>query len=126
MSNAIEDIKGLLPVLETAYQARQLVMVKINQRISDLRTQMQSLDRPESGSGNDLSPAIMAGADIRWHAWAQDRKKLINQELALALRDRETARTSLAQALAKLEAGRQMKDRLEWEQLRLKERRSNY
>lgn len=126
MSTAIDDINRLLPVLETAYQAQQLVMAKINKRIANLRAQMQELDRPNSKGDDPLSPAVMAGADIRWQAWAQERKKLINQELAFASRDKEMARVSLGQALAKLEAARQMKDRLEWDQDRLAQRRSSY
>jgi hypothetical protein len=45
---------------------------------------------------------------LRWDTWAQERKKVINQELALVLRDREQARDHMITALSKLEAAKKM------------------
>ncbi|MDA9207970.1 hypothetical protein N9O61_03700 [Octadecabacter sp.] len=110
MTSKSSQILGLLPVLDAVFRAKQTRLAKINQRITDLKTQMASLDRPH---GPDLNaPATRAGADVLWDAWVQDRRKLIMKELALAARDRENERVVVAAALAKLEATRKLSARL--------------
>jgi hypothetical protein len=103
-----DDIGKLLPLLEMAYQAEQLKMAKIITRIQDLRSQLQALERPRRASAPDINVATMAGVDLLWERWVQDRKVLINQELALASRDRELAKALVVKALSKLEAAKQV------------------
>lgn len=107
----LKDIRRLLPVLEMAFQAEQVKMGKVARRITELKAQLSALERPPAPSPDTISPATMAGADLRWAAWAQARKSLINQELALAMRDRDAARIQMAQALSKREAAREMEAR---------------
>ncbi|MEN8841851.1 MAG: hypothetical protein ABF254_03130 [Octadecabacter sp.] len=95
-----------MPLLEMAFQAEQMKMSKIVQRINLLHDKLREIDRPKRCE--PFSAATRAGADLRWDAWAQDRKKMINQEMALALRDREQARGFVIAALSKLEAAQKM------------------
>ena len=126
MSDGNQDLRRLLPLLEMAYGVEQLKMSKVLARIRELHNQLKALDRPESSSVTDFDPAILAGADLRWEQWAQDRKVLINQELALALRDREAAKQCLIKALSKLEAAKQVQIRNQAEQDQTKERRASW
>jgi len=112
MSQSIDDIRRLLPVLEMAFQAQQLRMAKINKRVDTLKAQLREIDRPTSHQADPMNPAVRAGADMRWQSWAQDRKILINQEMAIAMRDREAVRVDMRSALSKLEAARRVEHRI--------------
>lgn len=122
MTKALSDIERLLPLLEMAFRAEQVKMAKINARIGALNVQMDELDRPRSKS--DLSAATRAGADLFWSNWAQQRKILINQEIALAAQEREHVRASVAAALSKLEAARQVHSRALFDEKRLQSKRA--
>ena len=126
MNGSQYEVLRLIPVLDAAYQSKQLVMAKITKRIEELNEQLKKLERPEETDTSEISPATMAGADLNWHAWAQDRKKLINHELALAFRDKEIARVELGKALAKLEATKGILKSLQVKQRQLTLRRTNY
>ena len=124
MNEKSSQLDSLLPILESVFQAKQGDLARINQRIQNLKAQLAQLDRPfQSGLG---SAAVRAGADVRWEAWAQDRRKLIMQELALAARDRENERVVVARALAKLEAARALSTRFSKEKQRLAEKRASW
>ena len=106
MPGSLKAAKRLLPLLEMAFQAEQMKMSKIVQRISLLNEKLREIDRPMRSE--PLSAATRAGADLRWDAWVHDRKKVINQEIALASRDREQARGDMVAALSRLEAAKKM------------------
>ncbi|AKS47798.1 hypothetical protein SAMN05444287_2545 [Octadecabacter temperatus] len=106
MSDSLNATTRLLPLLEMAFQAEQMKMAKIVQRINMLNEKLKEIDRPMRSE--PLSAATRAGADLRWDTWAQERKKVVNQELALELRDREQARDHMIAALSKLEAAKKM------------------
>lgn len=124
MTEKSSQIDSLLPVLESVFQAKQVSLARIGRRIQNLKAQLKQLDRPFQ-SGLE-SAAVRSGADVRWEAWAQERRKLIMQELALAARDRENERVVVARALAKLEAARTLSARLSKEQKRLAEKRASW
>lgn len=126
MSSNLGDIRRLLPMLDMAYQAEQLKMVKVTTRIRSLQSKLSNLERPKTVEPDTFSAATLAGADLLWEGWAKDRKALINQELAHAFRDRETARVEMVNALSKLEAARQMEARAELDARRAVERRSSW
>jgi len=109
MTDKLDQICQLLSLLDIAFQAEQLKMGKIKNRINLLKLQMMEIDKPMRVAA--LSAANLAGADLRWDAWVHDRKLLINQELAHAFRDREAARGEMIKALSKREAAKQMYNR---------------
>ena len=124
MTSKSSQIRGLVPVLDAVFRAKQTRLAKINQRIIDLKAQLASLDRPHNA---DLdAPATRAGADVLWDTWVQDRRKLILKELALAARDRENERVVVAKALAKLEATRKLSIRLSKADKEEAERRASW
>ena len=106
MAGPLNATERLLPLLEMAFQTEQMKMSKIVQRINLLNVKLREIDRPMRSE--PLSAATRAGADLRWDAWAQDRKTVINQEMAVTLRDREQARGAMVAALSKLEAAKKM------------------
>lgn len=124
MSDTVTATARLLPLLEMAFQAEQMKMSKIVQRINLLDAKLREIDRP--ARSEPLSAATRAGADLRWDAWVQNRKKVINQEIALARRDREKARSNMLAALSKLEAARKMKTGADFHAQQVKNRRASW
>lgn len=109
MSAPLTDIRRLLPMLDMAFQAEQAKMARIIARMRELSQQLQSLEHPQSFDPSHA--ASLGGADVRWERWVEDRKVLIQRELALAARDREQAKDHVIAALSKLEAAKQMEAR---------------
>ena len=124
MTNPLQDIQRLLPLLDMAFQAEQTKMAKIARRISDLKQSLLDLDRP--ARAEPLSPATLAGADLRWDTWAHERKLLINQELIVALRNREAARGHMIAALSKREAANPMQTRAQRDVRQIAQRRASW
>ena len=124
MTNQLQDIERLLPMLDMAFQSEQLKMAKIGRRIADLKQSLLDLDRPVRAE--PLSAATLAGADLRWDTWAHERKLLINQELTRAYRDREAVRSDMIAALSKLEAAKRMQARAQFEARQLARRRASW
>jgi hypothetical protein len=124
MTNPLHDIQRLLPLLDMAFQAEQMKMAKIAQRISDLKQSLLDLDRP--ARAEPLSPATLAGADLRWDTWAHERKLLINQELIVALRNREAVRGHMIAALSKLEAAKRIETRAQRDVRQIAQRRASW
>ena len=123
MTAGPQAISRLIPVLDMAFQAEQIKMAKIARRIAALRDQLKDLDRPESF--DPMSVASRMGADVLWETWVQDRKMLIMQEMAHAMRDREAQRSLLVAALSKLEAAKQVEARVTFLAKQQAVRRSN-
>ncbi len=124
MTNPLQDIQRLLPLLDMAFQAEQVKMVKIGRRISDLRQSLRDLDQPVRAE--PLSAATLAGADLRWDTWAHERKLLINHELSVAYRDRERVRSDMIAALSKLEAAKRMQTRAQFGVRQVAQRRASW
>jgi hypothetical protein len=124
MTNPLQDIQRLLPLLDMAFQAEQMKMAKIARRISDLKQSLLDLDRP--ARAEPLSPATLAGADLRWDTWAHERKLLINQELIVALRNREAVRGHMIAALSKLEAAKRIETRAQRDVRQIAQRRASW
>lgn len=126
MKEASKNINRLLPVLEMVFQAEQIKMAQVNLRIEDLQFQLRQIERPSSTSDFYISPAEKAGADMLWQSWAEDRRTLINQELAHAMRDKEQVRSSMKQALSKREAAKQIEAHASREAIQRLARRSSW
>lgn len=126
MKEASKNINRLLPVLEMVFQAEQIKMAQVNLRIEDLQFQLRQIERPSSTSDCHISPAEKAGADMLWQSWAEDRRTLINQELAHAMRDKEQVRSSMKQALSKREAAKQIAAHTSREAVQRLARRSSW
>lgn len=126
MATPDTNIARLLPLFEMAYEVEQMKVAKITAKMDRLRRQLSALDRPKDTTAGTLTAAVVAGADLRWEKWAQDRKALINRELAKAARDREQAKTGLIKALSKREAAKQMQSVAMRDLERLTQRRRDF
>lgn len=102
MSRASEKLRGLCALLDMAFQAEKAKMAQATRQIEDLTSQITALDSPKAIDENPS--VVMAEVLTLWETWIADRKKQLNQELALALRNREALRPLVSKAFARREA----------------------
>lgn len=108
MSNDAQRIRSLTKVAGVAFRAAQSDMAKLLRRGEDLRRNLTQLtDRKATFARAQKrldDPAIVAGADIRWHHWVDQRRATINTELAQVLAQKENARAKLRKAFGRDQA----------------------
>lgn len=126
MTGSVAEISRLVPLLDMAFQAEQITMSQINAKIATLRAQLQNIERRPAMPADILAPAVRVGADMLWQSWVQDRKTMINRDLALALRDKERARENMIRALSKLQAAKNLESRLMKQSQKQAERRASW
>jgi len=124
MGNSTTSIDRLLPLLEMVFQAENMKMAKVVGTISALNTQLADLNTAQSF--DPMSIEGRKGADVLWEAWVENRKALINKQLADAAREREVLRETMCAALAKLEAAKQVSDKVANQARLVRERRLNW
>lgn len=98
------DLKKLVPIVDMVFQTEQAKMADINKRIAALKQALDGLTATRSQTKHQLDPATKAGADLRWMAWAEARRKAINLELAKAMGEREAMREALQRAFGRVQA----------------------
>ena len=105
MTREAHRMKGLVDLSGLSYRAAQARMAELLAREADLRRNLMQLT--ESRSAQAQAPresneaALVAGADIRWHNWVDQRRALINTELAQVLALQESCRAVLTRAFGR-------------------------
>jgi enoyl-CoA hydratase/carnithine racemase len=84
-----DRVKALVQVSALRFQADQARLAQLQAKERDLRQNLQDLVQQRNAravlaTGAD-DPATIAGADVQWHAWVDQRRKTINAELAQLL-----------------------------------------
>ncbi|MEJ6403212.1 hypothetical protein [Yoonia sp. 2307UL14-13] len=96
---------ALAKLMEVSFQAAQADMAKLNGEEAQLRQRMRDLTDEVSRRATAMrpidEPATIAGADLRWHCWIDQRKAKINAELARVLARQETCRIRLSKSFGK-------------------------
>lgn len=104
-------------------QVVQVEMAKLKEREAALRLSIKNLSESKHhqiSTASASDPALIAGANIRWHQWVDQRKTSVNYELAqvLAQRERYLAQLKLAfgqnEAIKKLFKSEERKARLQY------------
>lgn len=95
-----EQFNQVAEITSVLFQAAQSKLAQAVKRENDLRKMLATLEQSRTARANanllDTDVAMIAGADLRWQAWVDQRRSSLNHELAkcLAAQDhlRETAR----------------------------------
>jgi len=124
MTDRKAQLGKLVPLLEAAFRAKQSELSQVMMRMANLQSQIYALDHPQYADHD--TPAMRAGANLRWDTWVENRKLLISRELIDAARQRETLRGQVAQAMAKAEAARKLFERTKAVDQKVMERRSSW
>lgn len=99
---ATHRIRGLLPVSQARFRAAQARMTALLAREAGLEKNLMQLT--ESRQNLSRSPrqpndaALIAGADLHWQRWVDQRRATINAELAQLRVLKENCRADLQRA----------------------------
>ncbi len=98
-------MEGLVALSGISFRAAQARMAELLAREVDLRRNLAQLTESRSAQANaPRAPdeaALVAGADIRWHHWVDQRRATINMELAQVLALQDNCRFALKKAFGR-------------------------
>lgn len=117
-------LSQLTPVVELAFQAAQRNLAQHKARVRELEQQLSELEMARSNALDNRptedDPALVAGADVLWQTWIDQRRKDINMELARLASEKPTLMAQLRKAFGKKEAvNGLLQEQIENEKLRL-------
>ncbi|MEL6839622.1 MAG: hypothetical protein AAFP85_10040 [Pseudomonadota bacterium] len=108
MNDDLERLEGLTQIAGLAFRAAQAEMATLARREADLRRNLAQLTESKSTLARSArrsdEAALIAGADMRWHQWVDQRRATINAELAQVFALMENCREKLRQAYGKDQA----------------------
>ncbi len=98
----------LVPVVDAVFRAAQSEVSRIKEEQRALRAQLQDLNDQRAASLTNRpvegDAAIVAGADVRWQRWIDQRKTEINLQLANLAAEQPKALAKLKKAFGRKEA----------------------
>lgn len=102
------DIAGLVQLTQLHFQAAQSEMAavlaqeaRLNENLAQL---MESREALAAAPRDAAEPALIAGADLRWNQWVDQRRAVINAELAQCQISKERCRNKLREAFGRSQA----------------------
>lgn len=128
--NRKRDHDGLVQLSGLRLRVAQADMADILNREAALRRNLEQLI--ESKKTQAIAPresdeaALIAGADIRWHQWVDQRRAAINAELAQIRVQKETCRAKLMNAFGRDQAAQTLLSGLTKSAKKTQLRRQNY
>ena len=109
------DISALTELAGLRFRAVQAEMAEILKREAALRRNLEQLTQSKAAQSEALQrvdqPALIAGADIRWQRWVDQRRTTINTELAQVLAQKENCRLKLTGAFGRDQAAQALHKR---------------
>lgn len=98
-------LKQLAMITEAEFNIAQMELANLRRRESELRQSLVALsaalrDRAETSLDN-TDAARIAGADVNWQAWVEQRRRLINQELAICLSKQDKSKQAVMTAFGR-------------------------
>lgn len=106
-----KDISVLTQLTEAAFAANRTRMGALRQAEQSLHDRLAALDgarRVRAAGLTEADPALMAGADLLWHSWIEQRRVALNAELSRNLVAQEAARAALALTFGRDQATRSL------------------
>lgn len=100
-----EQFNQVVAISSVLFQAAQSKLAQAVKRENDLRNMLAKLEqsRNDRASANllDTDVALIAGADLRWQTWVDQRRSSVNQELAKCLAAQDQLREVARRAFGK-------------------------
>ena len=101
------DLKALTQLTGAAFAAQQARMEALRQAAQTLRDKLSALDGARKARARSLTeadPALLAGADLLWQSWIEQRRAALNGELSRNQVAQDLARAALALAFGRNQA----------------------
>lgn len=130
MSRDIARLRGLAEIAGTAHRAAQADLARLMQKETDLRRNLAQLTESKAALADaPRTPddaALIAGADMRWHRWVDQRRATINTELAQVRARKDYYQSKLRFAFGKDQAAQALLDKAISQARRDDRRRTDY
>jgi hypothetical protein len=112
MTRPARGIAGLAVLTAVALRAAQAEMADLKQREADLRQNLADLAAQKLRDVRaEADPALIAGADLRWQQWVDQRRAAVNAELAQVLALIENRQHRLRGLFGRDQAARALADK---------------
>lgn len=125
-----DQLVRLTQLTNARFEAAQTKMAGILQREAGLRDALAQLEgsRHEQAikGRSPYDPALAAGADLRWHRWIDQRRAILNIELAQVLALKDGHRAALRSAFGRDHAVATLRARVAAAQARKIARKTDY
>lgn len=109
-----DQLTQLAEITDAVLQAAQVVLAGEVSREKELRSVLTTLVADQSHRAAQLmaepDAALRAGADVQWRAWVEQRRRLINAELANCLAAQARHREAAAKAFGRHQAVLSLED----------------
>lgn len=103
-----KQLAQLAEITQVEYNLAQLNLAASRQREADLRNALESLVESRRARANapleEADAALIAGADVNWQTWVEQRRRLINLELAQCLAKQDKCREIAQRAFGREQA----------------------
>ena len=103
--NRKQQLAGLQQLSGLQFRITRAEMTDLVHKEMALRQNLEQLIQSKANQAqakrNSDEAALIAGADIRWHQWVDQRRAKINMELAQILALKENSRTKLRRAFGR-------------------------
>ncbi|HEV8034698.1 hypothetical protein [Yoonia sp.] len=117
-----DRIKALVQVSALRFQADQARLAQLLAKERDLRKNLQDLVRQRNARAASATraddPATIAGADVQWHAWVDQRRKTINTELAQLLAQKSDCLARVQRSFGQDQAAQELLKKVQMARLR--------
>ena len=125
-----QRLSALTAVTELKLQAARARLAEVATREAALRDNLAQLEQTRRNPADLLDrtpdPATIAGADLRWQRWADQRRAAITAELARVLAEKAQATRALARAFGRDAAARGLQDKADAAARQIAARRAAY
>lgn len=112
MTREIDQLKQLKTLTDAAYQAERSKLAVLVAEEARLRARLSDLDEARSARNDTLrlgpDTAVRAGADPRWHHWADGRRVALNQSLAQIQVAKDVVHQTLGRAFGRRDVSKQL------------------
>lgn len=107
MTRQLDRIRELQRLTGLALHATRSEMASLRAREADLREKLVTLAAQKQQAPRAADdPALIAGADLRWQQWVDQRRAAINAELAQVLAQSDNCRMRLRATFGRDQAAR--------------------
>lgn len=120
------DLRALSRLTGAVFATQQARMGALRQAELAIREKLaglQSARKSRALSLTDADPALLAGADLLWQTWIEQRRSALNAELSRVLLAQEAARAALGRAFGRDRATEALCARAVADQVKAKARR---
>lgn len=130
MTDDMKRLAGLVQLTGAQFRAVEAEMTALQQQEAQLRNSLaQLMKRRQTSSVSTCASetaAMIAGSDVRWQQWVDQRRAVINAELAKVLVAKEKCRSRLQRAFGRDQATQALRNRIEKQQQAVALRRRTY